>query len=295
MQETKKEIQVAETKSTKEEWLAEAKRLEEQGKHEQAEQIRAKYLGYEYISPEKLEAILPLALDASKKEHEVKKERKLLFQYAVNHQRFEWLEQLAQLQFQRAILYMKEVRQERKDFAKNIRLGRVQDALFTIKKYGINFPADDGATGLMLALQHGQHAMATELLKMNAPLRHTDHKGWMAVDYLLDGFFKTAIGKQQQMATLQTLKQFWHTIKPQGITMEIYKQRVHAGSHSMLFFLLIAMRTKDAAQPNKLKISWAPEANREAVIRGVFSMDDMVAIAELMPDEILPPYRKNRS
>ena len=63
----------------------------------------------------------------------------------------------------------------------------------------------------------------------------------------------------------------------------------------MLFFLLIAMRTKDAAQPNKLKISWAPEANREAVIRGVFSMDDMVAIAELMPDEILPPYRKNRS
>jgi len=295
MQETKKDIQVAEAKSSREEWLAEAKRLEELGKHEQAEQIRAKYLGYEYISAEQLEAILPLALDASKKEHEVKKERKMLFQYAVNHQRFEWLEQLAQLQFQRAVIYMKEVRQHRKDFSKNIRLGRVQDALSTIKKYGINFTTDEGATGLMMALHHGQHAMAAELLKMDAPIRRTDHKGWMAIDYLMEGFYRTVLGKQQQMATMQTLKQFWHTVKPQAVTMEIYKQRVQAGSHSMLFFLLIAMRSKEATQPNKIKITWPPEANRKEVITGVFSMDDMEGIAALIPDEILPPYRKNRS
>ncbi len=295
MQETKKDIQVLEAKSSREEWLAEAKRLEEQGKHEQAEQIRAKHLGYEYISTEQLEAILPLALDASKKEHEVKKERKLLFQYSVNHQHFEWLEQLAELQFQRAVLYMKEVRQHRKDFAKNIRLGRVQEALFTIKKYGIRFTTDEGATGLMMALHHGQHAIATELLKMNVSVRHTDRKGWMAIDYLMNGFYKTTIGKHQQMGTMQTLKQFWHIVKPPGITMEIFNQRIHIGGHSMLFFLLIAMRTKEAMQPNKIKVTWPGEANKKEVITGAFSMDDMETIAALIPDDILPSYRKNRS
>ena len=63
--------------------LRKHRRLEEQGKHEQAEQIRAKYLGYEYISAEQLEQIKLLALDPAKKEHEVKGQRKQLFQYAV--------------------------------------------------------------------------------------------------------------------------------------------------------------------------------------------------------------------
>jgi hypothetical protein len=190
---------------------------------------------------------------------------------------------------------MKEVRQHRKDFAKNIRLGRVQEALFTIKKYGIRFTTDEGATGLMMALHHGQHAIATELLKMNVSVRHTDRKGWMAIDYLMNGFYKTTIGKHQQMGTMQTLKQFWHIVKPPGITMEIFNQRIHIGGHSMLFFLLIAMRTKEAMQPNKIKVTWPGEANKKEVITGAFSMDDMETIAALIPDDILPSYRKNRS
>jgi len=295
LQETKKDIQVAESKSSKEEWLAEAKRLEEQGKHEQAEQIRARHSGYEYISADQLEVILSLALDPLKNEQEVKKERKLLFQYAVNHNRFEWLEQLAQLQFQRAIVYMKEVRLHRRDFAKNIRLGRMNDAMATIKIYGINFFTDEGATGLMLAVHHGQHTLAAELLKLNASIRLNDRKGWMAIDYLMDGYYKTTINKHQQLATLQTLIQFWHRIKPRGITLEVLKKRVYADSHSMLFFLLIAMRTKEATQPVKVKVSWPVEAQRPTVNTGEFNMSEMEALVALMPDEILPPYRKNRS
>lgn len=53
--------------------------MEEQGKHEQAEQIRARYLNYEYISPEQLEQIKLLALDPAKKEHEVKKKENNCF------------------------------------------------------------------------------------------------------------------------------------------------------------------------------------------------------------------------
>ncbi|MEO7768640.1 MAG: UvrD-helicase domain-containing protein, partial [Ferruginibacter sp.] len=294
MQESKKEIQVAEIKSSREEWLAEANRLEEQGKYEQAEQIRAKYLGYEYISVEQLETILKLALDPAKKEQEVKKERKQLFQYAIHHQRFDWIEQLSQLQFQRAMLLMKEVRQHRKDFAKNIRMGRRQDVISTIDKYGISFTAEEGATAFMLALQHGQHELATELLKRKVPIRKTDQNGWLAIDYLLLGYYKNILLKHQQMANLQTVRQFWHLAKPPGIVMEVRNQQLQIGGNSMLFFLVAAMRTMEVTQPHKVKITRQGD-EKQYLIAGAFNMDDVVKLASHLPEEILPPYRKNRS
>jgi len=294
LHETKKEIQVAETKSTKEEWLTEAQRLEDQGKFEQAEQIRAKYLGYEYISQEQLERICELALDATKTESEVKKERKQLFEYASHHQRYDWIDQLAELKFQRAMLFMREVRQHRKEFAKSIRLGQKQTALATINKYGIGFTTDEGANALMLSLHHGQHGLASDLLNMHISTKKTDKRGWLAIDFMMEGYYKSVILKQQQMATLQTMKQFWHLVKPNVIALSVYNRTIMTSSHSMLFFLLIAMRTKEATQPVKVKIVSNIKSEGDRLI-GAFSMDDMEAIAAMMPDEILPPYRKNRT
>jgi hypothetical protein len=292
--ENRKEIRIVETKSSREEWLEEARRLQEQGKFEQAEQIRAKYLGYEYISPEQLNQILQLALDPAKKEHEVKKERKQLFQYALNHQRFDWIDQLAKLQLQRAVLYMKEVRQQRKEFAKNIRMGRRMDVFAALKRYGFEFATEEGSTGLMLALHHGQHEMVVELRKQNASIRQTDQNGWMPIDYLLQGFYKQQLLKHNQMATLQTMRQFWYLVKPPGITSMVGRQQIHIGGNSMLFFLVITMRTTQEMQPNKIKISW-PDDSRKPLIAGAFDMDDMERFAAIIPDEILPPYRKNRT
>ncbi len=55
------------------------------------------------------------------------------------------------------------------------------------------------------------------------------------------------------------------------------------------------MRTKEATQPVKVKISWPEATNRETIVAGAFSMPEMETLAALIPDEILPPYRKNRS
>lgn len=294
LQESKKEIQVTELKSSREEWLDEARRLQEQGKYEQAEQIRAKYMGYEYISFEQLEVILKLALDPVKKEHEVKKERKQLFQYAIHHRRFDWIEQLAQLQFQRAVLYARQVRQHQKEFAKNIRLGRRQDVLSIINQYGIDFTTEEGATALMLALHHDQHELAAELLNRNASTRQTDPNGWLVIDYMLQGYYKKQLLKHQQATSLQTLRKFWHITKPQGITMEVYNHQLHISGNSMLFFLVTIMRTMQALQPKKIKVTF-PKKDKEEQTVGAFSMDDAEQLTSVIPDEILPPYRKNRS
>jgi hypothetical protein len=292
--ESKKEIKVNQLKSSREEWLEEARRLEEQGKYEQAEQIRAKYLGYEYISAEELELILQVALNPSLPEQDVKKQRKQLFQYSIHHQRYDWIEQLAKLQFQRAILYMKEVKQYRKEFAKNIRLGRNHEVISILKKYGYGFVTEEGSTGLMLALHHGQNELVREFIKQNVSIKQTDQNGWLALDYLLDGYYKNILFNHNQMATTNTLRQFWHLVKPPEFVVELENQQIHINGHSMLFFLIIAMRIMESQQPIKVKIKIA-EPDKEFLIKGGFDMDSLQELTAIIPDVVLPTYRKNRS
>ena len=295
MQESKADIQVSEVKSSREEWLSEARRLEEQGKYEQAEQIRAKYLGYEYISAEQLETIKALALNPEKKEAEVKKERKQLFQYAINHRRYDWVEALAKLQFQRAVLYMKEVRSDRKEYEKSLRLGNKPKAMSIAQKYGVDFPLDDGASGLMLALYHGQQELAAELLAGNASPLHADKKKRFALDYLLTGFItgKRQAHKQEALAGEQALIRFWEKVCPRELAYECNQRLFRAGSHSMLFFLIVLMRSTEALQPVRGTYKSHPEDAPVNV--GTFDMSELEQLAAMMPDEILPPYRKKRT
>jgi len=294
LKETKQNIEVAEVKSSKEEWLAEAKRLEEQGKTEQAEQIRAKYLGYDYISQEELEFILKLALDPAKKEQEVHKERKQLFQYAINHQRYDWIEELARLQLLRAVLFMKELRMHRKEIAKFIRLGNQSSALHLLNKYGALFTLEEGSTGLMLAALHGQPTLALELLKRNASILQRDKKGFIAIHYLLEGYYKTVFHKQQQYAGINHLKQLWYLLRPRGFTILLTERQLHLNSHSMAFFLLILLQIKETTHPRHVMHTKPGEPDTKFK-KAVYNMDDVEELVEFIPDEILPPYRKNRS
>jgi hypothetical protein len=144
----------------------------------------------------------------------------------------------------------------------------------------------------MLALHHGQNELTSELLKQNASIRHTGPNGWIAIDYLLQGFYKNTLLKYNQMATTQTLRQFWHLIKPSGVVMELDRLQLHLGGHSMLFFLLILMRTMQEMMPEKIKVTYP---NDKFVVVGAFNMDDFERLTSVLPDDMLPPYRKNRS
>jgi hypothetical protein len=293
MQETKEEIKVSEAKSSKEEWLDEARRLEEQGKYEQAEQIRAKYLGYDYISPEQLEIIKTLALDPAKKEAEVKRERKQLFQYAVNHRNYDWVDELAKLQFQRAVLFMKELRADRKEYEKNLRLGNKPRILSIIQKYGVDFTIDEGVTGLMLASYYGQAELINEFISKGTSRTQADAKKRLALDYLLESFLKNKRQKQKQSSLNydKLLIDFWDKLQPQAIEYEYNKRLFKIGSHSMLFFLVVLMRGTADNQDAKVQRINAPEAGAF----GVFDMNDLEQFAALIPDKILPVFRKKRT
>ncbi|HUZ61657.1 MAG TPA: UvrD-helicase domain-containing protein [Hanamia sp.] len=294
LKEMTKPLEVADQKSGKEEWLEEARRLEEQGKHEQAEQIRAKYLGYEYISDEQIEQIKALALDPLKKEQEVKKERKQLFQYAVTHHRVNWISQLANLQFQRAMLYMKELRQDGKEYAKHCRLGHKEELRRIVRKYSADFAFPDNVTGLMVSLRHGQDPAVDLLLELEADVNKQDVSGLMAIDYLLLGYYKNLIYRESFTAGKNTLIKYWHSAKPSFITIQQERRRLNIGAQSMAFFLLVCMRCIHQEMPNKIRVKF-PKDSRPDKIAGEFSMDEVMQFVEIMPDEILPLYRRQRS
>ena len=314
MQENKADIHVKEAKSSKEEWLDEARRLEEQGKYEQAEQIRAKYLGYEYISQEQLDIIRERALDPSLKEVEVKRERKQLFQYAINHRRYDWVDGLARLQFQRAILYMKELRADRKEYEKSLRLGNKLPVQTIVQKYGVDFADEDNVSGLMLALYHGQTEIALRLLELGASTTMTDNFERFAVDYLIesymknktpkewqtnslpffrvDPFLKNNKQKQSQLADERTLIQCWGKVRPPVLIYEFKERQFHVGSHSMLFFLIILMRNLPDFGHHTL---FGSNRTNQSYSSTVFTVGELINLLAFIPDEILPPSRKKRS
>jgi hypothetical protein len=199
---------------------------------------------------------------------------------------------LAQLQFERAISLMKELKQDRKEYIKNIRLGRKTEALKAVKKYGIDFRADEeGATGLMLALYHGQNELIPELIKLCASLLIKDQQDKFGANYLLSGFLQNILQRKPQTATISTLKRFWSLINPNSFTYETCNRQFQANSHSMVYFLIILMRCLNELHPKKATYQ---KGTPDEKTMAFFNMDDMVKYAELIPGEILPPYRKKR-
>ncbi|MDR2496430.1 MAG: hypothetical protein LBD21_04815 [Tannerellaceae bacterium] len=293
MKENQAGIQITETKSSKEEWLDEARRLEEQGKYEQAEQIRAKYLGYEYISREDLEPIRERALDPNLSEAEVRRERKQLFQYAIHHNCYDWIDSLSKLQFQRAVAYMKELRTDRREFDKGIRVANKKLVQRLVDKYGVDFTNDDNHTGLMLSFIHGQGDVADIFLSQGAAIRLTDKSNNTAFDYLLNNFLIGKFKKPRPASYIsdQTLARYWDKVRPMDIKYEFRNRILNIGSHNMLFVLILLIRNTVDTPLNSttLPSGYAPNDIR------AMSIEALMQLVETFPDEILPPYRKRRA
>ncbi|MGH2645551.1 MAG: hypothetical protein ACRDE2_16495, partial [Chitinophagaceae bacterium] len=241
-----------------------------------------------------LERIRELALDPAKKESEVKKERKQLFQYASKNLKIDWIEQLAQIGFQRAILFMKSVKQDRKEYMKNCRLDREKEVEKIVEKYGVDFcVTEEGITGLMLALYHGQNTLCHYFLKQKANINYITKEGMLPIHYLLQSFLKREFRKDVSLAGKETLLKYWYAVRPMSMTIQTQSQKFGLSGHSMLLFLLVFMRCTDEEVPSKIKIRFE-DAEKAEITRSVFSMDMIMRFITRLPDEILPPYRKKR-
>lgn len=279
------QIKIETQKSDTEDWLAEARRLELQGKHEQAQEIRDRLLGVDHISFAELEKLKKVALDPAKTEQEVKRERKKLFAYCEAHHYIDIIEQLAELKLKRAIAYMSEVNRERKEFAKNCRLNRNTNFAHIVKKFGVDFRSnEEGMTGLMLGLHYGNPEVVSYFLNKEANLKLFSDDGMNALQLALRSYYLHEVKKVQQSMDAKSLEKIYEKIQLPGIRLrtrdapDSYKT-IKLNNRYMGYFLLHYMI-----------------AVREEMEIGIggFSMTDFMNLIEILPENILPEYRRKR-
>jgi len=315
LRETKQKVQLEAQKSNEKEWLEEADKLELQGKHEQAQQIRDRLSGVQYISSEEYLDLQRTALDPNKTEQEVKRERKTLFRYAEARKHIDIIEQLAELQFNRAILYMRQIRALRKEFEKACRLNRMIEVKKITDKYGTDFPVnDEGVSGLMYAVSLGNIETATYFLNNKADINLTDQFGYNPLRTALLAMIKSTISIPKKTKEYTVfLECVYARLKVPQLRCIINDRLVIVNDRSMQYFLVnFLLAAQEAIIKEKMKemfkrldsmLMFLPNdqqrnikrrGNIDAVDTGL-SMNDFLTYIDQMPEFVLVDYRRKRS
>lgn len=326
LKETGTGLNIQTQKSDEQEWLEEADKLEKQGKIEQAQQIRDKIAGVKYISNKEFEKLKEIALNPNKTEQEVKRERKDLFKYAVARRNFDVINELAELQFLRAINFISTLKAKQKILAKNCRLSRKQELVNIIKECGVDFRSnEDKMTGLMLAVYYNSEDIFDFYIKNQANIKLKNANGLIPLQIAINSAYKNVISKENnQGLDIPGLARFYNKLNIPNINCEVANKLRKINNQSMEYFLLnyllsvqkhiiynhkkteIKNLEKIIAANIKLNLEYGMKLNikfEKAQIEYIMqaenihglSINNFLKFIEKLPNSILPEYRRKRT
>jgi hypothetical protein len=261
------------TASTKEEWAQEARKLELQGKNEQASAIREAFLQGKPVpwtpwSRDLIEELAPKALDRN---NPSAKQKQTLLDYALWHGQQAWVEQLALASFQPARslapegdfgwigdsamlgvqlpdwdrqqqLSLRAVGAIRQRHLQAYAAKNFKDILRLCDAHGVDHLTPVGGTPLMLAARAGNAALADALIAKGADPTAEDefgHTAWQqAINRAIDepDFAKAALAP------------LFERIAPAGIDVQVDGRLVrvehHQGEYWVLTLMLAGFKTQ---------------------------------------------------
>ncbi|MEQ8702977.1 MAG: AAA family ATPase [Phaeodactylibacter sp.] len=275
--ETEEEVKIEQQASDEEEWLEEARRLELQGKFEQAEAIRARLRGIEFVGSDEAELLEERIFDPEVSHTDKDVER--LFLFARTRHRIGLVQRLHEaLNYGPAKQYLGEYKKAQQQLAGHVRNNNRKKAERLIGKFGVDIPdATEGMTGLMIAAQYGKIDMLYYFLDQDADRNRQDNLGRTALQHLILGYDRRQLNK--------FLLETWYPKLAPSAGQCRYDGRLYIINHkSMAFFLynvLNAIRL-DVFAPN------------DPLPRRCLLMDDFMQFIEEMPPSLLPDYRRKR-
>lgn len=165
--------------STDEEWKEEARKLEMQGKTEQADAIRktildTKEVPWRVLTSDSIEDLMKEALNP---DHYNKKAKQLLFEYAVIYHIPHIFDALVRLKFKRAATPFKEQNAIESKYLRDYSDPTFVELNRKINQYGIDFRNPLNQTPLMLAAQTGSADLVKSLIKNGAHMKLRDNWG----------------------------------------------------------------------------------------------------------------------
>ena len=278
---TRDKVDLANQASSLEDWQREARRLELQGKQEQADEIRktilhTKKVPWEILDQTRLQTLLPQALDPKSVSNKV---RNLLFEYAAFYDEEALADRLAQSGFQPAQHFEAQAPAIVKKYLGGYEGKHYKDVLRDVDAYGVDFRNRFNCTPLMLAARAGHLALIEALKERGANEDLTDNYGRAALHgallraYTDPAFAAGAFGK------------IYPLLAPPSLSLKIGARLIKIDNHLSEFFLfhsLVALFKHKLSHPD----NW--------MLRG-FSTADFVDAVQSFPENIWWAERKKRA
>lgn len=274
-------VELATAKSSLDEWQKEARKLELQGKQEQAEAIRRDILRQSPVPwPVTDEARLRELLSKTFVEHAPgAKHKQLLYEYATCHDEPElaW-----HLQYEAGHAPAQAYSQQRGTLGRKTWVGYFQrnfkDILRQCDSHGVDHRLPMNQTPLMAAAAAGNVALIDALRERGASLEATDHYGWNALHWALREAFRDPAYARGPFAAV------FERVAPSNIDLNTCERLVRIDRHHSEYLLFQSLWTLFRGRFSM------PSRRGEAA----FETHTILEAWQHLPAAVLAPERKRR-
>jgi hypothetical protein len=267
--------------SSQEEWKEEARRLELQGKEEQAEEIRRVILAqrdvpWRVLTPGNLAELKREALDPARYNRQAKL---LLFEYAAVHHVPPLLKALAELKFSAAAEPKSHLASIEHKYYQSYRGGQLREVRQRIDWYGVDHRNPLNQTPLMIAAQVGLEDFAQWLVRQGANPTLTDNWGRNPLQVALRQAYRSKDFAARHIGRLYGI------LAPSALKVRVEGRLIKIDAKRMEFFLIHSMLAV-LQEIFRVKAEWDLPA---------FQTRDFVHSLRDFPDHVIPPHRKQRA
>lgn len=276
-----KPVEMKQSVSSADEWEQEARKLEMQGKTEQAEEIKKTILNiqkpdWEPITPNNIGQLKKDALNPNSYN---KKAKDKLFAYSILYDDVETLNQLAKLKYRKAGVYDKERNSVFRKYYVAYQTNNAKAVEQNIKKYGVDYRDQFNLTPLLAASVNGSLAVIQMLIKYNANPGLTDNFG-------KNPFQIALLHAYTSKNFFMKLGQIYHGVVTEYVKVQVNGKMIKIANRKIEYLLLnffIALQ--------EIIIS---KKNIEREFNGI-TAPDIARVFASWPENILPEYRKKRT